>query len=91
MNKLRKLTLVALACGIASVAAADQLDMQGTDAAKGNVGPSSGSSQASVEAAYGSPIAKKDAVGDPPISSWEYEGFVVFFEYDRVIHSVKKR
>jgi hypothetical protein len=47
--------------------------------------------QASVEANYGSPKSKKAPVGDPPISSWEYETFVVFFEYDRVIHSVKKR
>ena len=91
MNKLRKLTLVAIACGFAGTAAADELDMQGTDGAKNTVGPASGVSQESVEAAYGSPIAKKAAVGDPPISSWEYEGFVVFFEYDRVIHSVNKR
>ncbi len=90
MNKLRKFALVALACGLSGLAGADTLDMQGADA-KNNVGPASGSSQASVEATYGAPIAKKAAVGDPPISSWEYEGFVVFFEYDRVIHSVKKR
>jgi hypothetical protein len=64
--------------------------MEGTDA-KSKVGPPSGSTQANVEATFGAPKAKKAAVGDPPISSWEYEGFVVFFEYDRVIHSVKKR
>lgn len=90
MTMLRKLTLMALVFGIAGAAGADNLNMQGTDAGSA-AGPASGISQATVEATYGSPIAKKAAVGDPPISSWEYDGFVVFFEYDRVIHSVKKR
>jgi hypothetical protein len=36
-------------------------------------------------------LSKNSSVGEPPISSWEYEPFVVYFEYDRVIHSVAKR
>ena len=91
MIMLRKLTLLALVFGFAGAAGADTLDMDGTNAAKSSVGPASGSTQASVEATYGSPIAKNAAVGEPPISSWEYNGFVVYFEYDRVIHAVKKR
>jgi len=27
-------------------------------------------------------------VGKPPISRWEYPGFVVYFEHEHVIHSV---
>ncbi len=65
--------------------------MDGTDAMNGSVGPASGSTQETVEATYGAPKAKNVAVGEPPISSWEYDGFIVFFEYDRVIHAVKKR
>jgi hypothetical protein len=91
MTMLRKLTVLAFFFGFAGFAGADTLDMDGTDAQNGGIGPASGSSQESVEAAYGSPNAKSSAIGDPPISSWEYDGFVVFFEYDRVIHSVKKR
>jgi hypothetical protein len=91
MNMLRKLTLLALVFGFAGLAGADNLDMDGTDSANGSVGPASGSTQASVESTFGSPNAKNAAVGDPPISSWEYDGFVVYFEYDRVVHSVKKR
>jgi hypothetical protein len=91
MNMLRKFTVLAIVCGFAGFAVADELDMEGTDSAKNTVGPASGVSQENVEAAYGSPNSKKDPVGDPPISSWEYDGFVVFFEFDRVIHSVKKR
>jgi len=91
MNKLRKLTLLALVFGFTGFAGADTLQMDGTDAASGSVGPAGGSTQESVEAAYGSPISKSAAVGEPPISSWEYAGFIVYFEYDRVIHAVKKR
>ncbi len=45
----------------------------------------------SVESRFGTPDAKVAPVGDPPISRWEYKDFVVFFEYDRVIHAVSKR
>lgn len=91
MNVLRKLTLLALVFGFTGFAGADTLDMDGTDAMQGSVGPASGLTQESVEATYGSPNAKTASVGEPPISSWEYDDFVVFFEYDRVIHAVKKR
>jgi hypothetical protein len=90
MTMLRKMTLLALVFGFTGLAGADTLDMQGTSQG-GSVGPASGTTQANVEATYGAPKAKKAAVGDPPISSWEYDGFIVYFEYDRVIHSVKKR
>jgi hypothetical protein len=91
MTKLLKATIFALVLGVAGIAGADTLDMDGTTAQPPSVGPASGVTQASVEANYGRPKSKKAPVGDPPISSWEYETFVVFFEYDRVIHSVKKR
>jgi hypothetical protein len=29
-------------------------------------------------------------VGEPPITRWDYDKFVVVFEYNRVIHSVTK-
>ena len=53
--------------------------------------PSRGMTQASVEANFGAPQSTRAAVGEPPISRWEYAGFVVFFEFDRVIHAVSKR
>lgn len=91
MTKLWKATMIALVLGAAGMASADTLDMDGTTPRPGSVGPASGTTQASVEANFGSPIAKKPPVGDPPISSWEYDSFIVYFEYDRVIHAVKKR
>ena len=50
--------------------------------------PKSGMSKAQVEQHYGAPQQTTGAVGEPPISSWEYSDYVVYFEYDRVIHSV---
>jgi hypothetical protein len=43
---------------------------------------------ATVEARFGAPSLQQSAVGEPPITRWDYPGFVVFFEHDRVIHSV---
>lgn len=50
--------------------------------------PSAGMTKAQVQQRFGEPAGSKDAVGIPPISSWSYNDFTVYFEYDRVIHSV---
>ena len=89
---LTKLALAALASGFLGLASAQTLDMQGTAGAASDDGrPTRGSTQAQVEATYGEPQAKNEPVGDPPISSWEYADMIVYFEYDRVIHAVKKQ
>jgi len=41
-----------------------------------------------VRRAYGDPLDIQPAVGDPPITRWDYANYSVFFEYDKVIHSV---
>lgn len=53
--------------------------------------PNRGMSMETVEAKWGRPQQKRDAVGEPPISRWEYPGFIVYFEYSHVIHAVTKR
>src|SRR5690606_36067109 len=50
--------------------------------------PARGMDMDGVRDAYGDPLDRHAAVGDPPITRWEYAGFSVFFEYDKVIHSV---
>lgn len=50
--------------------------------------PSRGMSMEQVSSKFGTPTAKIPAVGNPPISRWEYPGFVVYFEHQHVIHSV---
>jgi hypothetical protein len=50
--------------------------------------PTRGMSMDQVAARFGAPVTKIPAVGQPPISRWEYPGFVVYFEREHVIHSV---
>lgn len=53
--------------------------------------PKNGASKAQVVENFGEPGNRQRAVGDPPISSWGYASFRVYFEYDRVLHSVVNR
>ena len=91
MNKLRVLTVVTLLAGAFATAGAQNLDMEGAQPAADGSRPHRGMTAESVESRFGTPEAKVSPVGDPPISRWEYKDFVVFFEYDRVIHAVVKR
>ena len=50
--------------------------------------PARGSTQAAVEARFGAPTERHATVGIPPITRWDYPGFAVFFEGNRVIHAV---
>jgi hypothetical protein len=90
MAKLRILTVFALFFGALGTSGAQTLDMDGTAPVVSGT-PSRGMTAANVESRFGAPVAKEAAVGEPPISRWEYNDFVVFFEYDRVIHAVVKR
>jgi hypothetical protein len=93
MSKFRAFTLVLFGVFAAAVSA-DTLDMSAAEAesyfeAPGK--PSRGMTQARVEASYGTPESRRSPVGDPPISRWDYQDFVVYFEYDKVIHAVSRR
>jgi hypothetical protein len=48
-------------------------------------------SMETVESKWGAPVQKRGAIGEPPISRWEYSSFIVYFEYSHVIHAVTKR
>lgn len=50
--------------------------------------PTRGMSMAGVRDAFGEPNTEHPAVGEPPITRWDYDRFSVFFEYDKVLHSV---
>tara|TARA_B110000285_G_scaffold96195_1_gene109753 strand:+ start:192 stop:494 length:303 start_codon:yes stop_codon:yes gene_type:complete len=41
-----------------------------------------------VRESFGDPREIKDPVGVPPITAWEYQGFVVYFEQQWVLHAV---
>lgn len=50
--------------------------------------PENGMKMDAVEARYGAPATRYPAVGQPPITRWDYPGFVVYFEKDLVLHAV---
>jgi hypothetical protein len=72
------------AAGAETIAVDDQVMVRESDIAR----PSRGMTMHAVEAKFGAPAARHEAVGEPPISRWDYHGFRVFFEKDRVIHAV---
>lgn len=79
-------------CAVATVvlatpALADELKMTSPPSATADR-PSRGMSMEKVEATYGSPARRVAPVGEPPITRWEYPGFVVYFEHNLVIHTV---
>jgi len=50
--------------------------------------PKRGSTMGQVEKQFGAPVTRHPTVGKPPITRWDYNGFAVVFEHDRVIDSV---
>ena len=50
--------------------------------------PVNGQDKATVESKFGTPKEKLPAVGEPPISSWRYDTYSVYFEHDLVLFTV---
>jgi hypothetical protein len=90
MNYRALLVSAVLVSGLAGIATADMVSVDNGIAVKeSDVNtPSRGMSMSQVASKFGAPVTKVPAVGKPPISRWEYPGFVVYFEHDHVIHSV---
>lgn len=51
--------------------------------------PKTGMTKAAVRTKFGDPLQESAAVGEPPISRWTYSEYVVYFEHDHVIRSVR--
>jgi hypothetical protein len=85
------LVSIAAALTLSGAAFADELKVPAPNGSADK--PTSGMSMESVEAKYGAPTRRAPAVGgattaQPPITRWEYPGFVVYFEHNRVVHTV---
>jgi len=78
------LALLALSARAETITDGDQVTVRASDIAR----PARGMTMHAVEAKFGAPQDRHPAVGEPPISRWDYPGFSVFFEKDRVIHAV---
>ena len=92
--KLTKILLASLTAVAAPVIArADTLDVQKPAHRVSANLPRRGMSMAQVEKRFGAPVDKLptaggDAPRHPPINRWRYNGYTVYFERNRVIHSV---
>lgn len=90
--RISALVLCGLVYGLGSAGVAmaetividDQVQVRDSSVPK----PKRGVTMTQVEAKFGAPVTKHEAVGQPPITRWDYAGFSVFFEHDRVIHAV---
>ncbi|UCG72146.1 MAG: hypothetical protein JSV45_12970 [Chromatiales bacterium] len=91
-RRLPALLISALAAAPMLPAAAETLLLDGVEQASTSASqrPSRGMTMDKVASTWGQPATKNSAVGDPPISRWEYPNFIVYFEYSRVIHAVHK-
>src|SRR5687767_9864133 len=83
---------LALGAGLLTPVMADTLLIEGLHQARdsGTARPDRGTSMAAVESQWGTPVSRSGPVGQPPITRWQYADFEVFFEYDHVIHSVRR-
>ncbi|MEX0733392.1 MAG: hypothetical protein WD944_12110 [Steroidobacteraceae bacterium] len=89
MPIVRILLLIALSA--AQPALAETLSTETGDPAAAADRPNRGSSMATVQGRFGEPANRHSAVGEPPITRWDYPQFAVYFEHDRVLHAVLLR
>ena len=74
---------------LSGIVGADTLVVESVAASAGSVSrPAHGITMDAVLQQYGEPLERKGPVGEPPITHWVYTDFIVYFEYDRVIHAV---
>jgi len=80
--------LIALFGLLAGNSFADVLLIDEVRASKSKGLPENGLSMQVVENRWGAPKNRVNAVGEPPITRWDYADYSVYFEHDMVITSV---
>lgn len=93
MKTIFAATLAATLVATALPASADTMQMHSlADSPANNPAgvprPERGLSMDTVRARFGDPGQKIGPVGEPPITRWVYGDYTVYFEGNRVIHSV---
>lgn len=89
MQRFLVITALFLLCCINySTASADVLLIEAVKASHNNTLPENGITMSAVESRWGEPVSKHGAVGQPPITRWQYADYSVYFEHDRVLTSV---
>ena len=82
------LGLLATGLGPAARAADEAAPSAATTTTMDVARPGNGMKMSDVEARFGAPANRHEAVGEPPITRWDYPAFAVFFERDLVLHAV---
>ena len=93
MKKIISLCFLTLACSASANLLAQEIKIPvGSQTAElqNLPRPTTGMLKSAVKQQFGEPVKENPPKGKPPISSWEYADFVVYFENDHVIHSVLK-
>ena len=85
-----KLLAMLIGCAIAGGATAETVIVDGQVQLEQSAiaRPERGTTMNQVEAKFVAPAKRYPAVGKPPITRWDYPSFSVFFEFNRVVHSV---
>ncbi len=76
--------LISLNAGAETIVVNDKVMVRESSIAR----PHRGMRMEQVEHEFGEPATRHPTVGKPPITRWDYPQFSVFFEGDRVIHTV---
>ncbi len=82
------ITLSISSLAISDVLLIDVIAESPPNSPAGLIRPTSGMSMDTVRQRFGEPTEVYSAVGEPPITRWGYQGYSVYFEYDRVITTV---
>jgi hypothetical protein len=80
-----------LLLGLSANLAAESIDMPASSESPKEYSikvPGRGMSMTTVLKQFGEPKEKIPAVGEPPITRWVYDNFIVYFESEYVIESV---
>ena len=81
--------LVSLLILFSTTLSADRLTIPGhVEGERGTEMPRRGINMDQVLAEFGEPVRRIEAIGEPPITEWDYGDFRVYFEYQTVLHSV---
>lgn len=89
MRRIGLIMATALILGLSGGAASgDTLLVDAVETGAAVAHPDRGMTMDGVVQRYGEPKARSGPVGNPPISTWDYGNFVVYFENQYVIHAV---
>lgn len=94
---MKQITALLLSLGLSVSAAQAEILLieaiadEPANSSSGLLRPGRGMTMDSVRRQFGDPTSESATVGEPPITSWDYPGYSVYFEYQHVLTSVVHR